>query len=89
MLHLTENAAQLIASLTEEAALPTGGLRIAQAEERPGLVMAVVPAPRLDDEVLVQHDVVVYLDPIAAGRLREETLDARSGEAGAAFFLEP
>lgn len=87
MLTLTENAAEMIARLTEE--LPQGGLRIAQLEDTPGLTMAVVPEPADDDEVLHQHDVVVFLDATAASRLAAETLDARTNEAGAAFFLEP
>lgn len=87
MLNLTENAAHMIAALTE--ALPEGGLRIAQIDDTPGLTMAVVREPAAQDEVVHQHDVAVFLDPTAAGRLASDTLDARSNEAGAAFFLEP
>ena len=86
---LTKTAADMIADLTQQAALPQGGLRIAQSDDRPGLTMAVAPEPAAEDEVLHQHHVTVFLDPIAAGRLAHETLDARHGEAGAAFFLEP
>lgn len=88
MLTLTQNAAQMIADLTHQAELPAGGLRIA-LNDGPGLTMALVPEPALDDEVLHQHDVVVFLDPVAAGRLAGETLDGRTNEAGAAFFVEP
>lgn len=86
---LTEHAAEMIATLTDRAELPDGGLRIAQHDDSPGLTMAVVPEPDSDDEIVRQHHVAVFLDPTAAGRLAAETLDARTNEAGAAFFLEP
>jgi Fe-S cluster assembly iron-binding protein IscA len=89
VLSLTPSAAEMIAHLTDQAELPDGGLRIADDGPKPGLTMSVVPRPAADDLVVLQHQVAVYLDPIAAERLSTETLDARSGEAGAAFFLEP
>lgn len=89
MLSLTPSAAEMIAHLTEEAELPKGGLRIADEGPEPGLKMSVAPRPAADDLVVLQHQVAVYLDPVAAERLSTETLDARSNDAGAAFFLEP
>lgn len=88
MLTLTHSAAEMIADLTQRAELPSGGLRIAHAGERPGLTMAVVPEPAEEDVVVLQHDVAVFLDPTAAHRLAADTLDARQGELGAAFFLD-
>lgn len=89
MLSLTPSAAEMIAHLTDEAELPEGGLRIADDGPEPGLKMSVVPRPAAEDLVVLQHEVAVYLDPIAAERLSSETLDGRTNEAGAAFFLEP
>lgn len=89
MLSVTPSAAEMIAALTHQAQLPDGGLRITDEAPHPGLTMAVVPEPRAEDVVVLQHDVAVFLDPVAAHRLTSETLDARSGPDGAAFFLEP
>jgi Fe-S cluster assembly iron-binding protein IscA len=89
VLSVTQSAAEMIAHLTEAAELPEGGLRITDEGPEPGLKMSVAPRPAADDLVVLQHQVAVYLDPVAADRLSTETLDARSNEAGAAFFLEP
>ncbi len=89
MLSVTENAAQMIAGLTTDVDLPEGGLRIAEEGSAPGLHMSVAPRPASDDVIVLQHDVAVFLDPVAAERLASDTLDARHSEAGAAFFLEP
>lgn len=89
MLQLTENAIEMIQTLTAEADLPDGGLRIAQEQEQehPGLVMELSPAPREQDYVLPMLGVRLFLDQVAATRLQGQTLDARSNEAGSAFFL--
>lgn len=87
MLQLTENAIEMIQTLTAEADLPDGGLRIAQEQEHPGLVMELSPAPREQDYVLPMLGVRLFLDQVAATRLQGQTLDARSNEAGSAFFL--
>jgi Fe-S cluster assembly iron-binding protein IscA len=78
----------MIAHLTDQAELPDGGLRITDEGPLPGLRMSVVPRPAADDLVVMQHEVAVYLDPVAAVRLSDTTLDARSNEAGSAFFLD-
>ena len=87
MLRLTRNAVAMIEALTQEAQLPEGGLRIAQDSERPGLRMHLVPSPGAEDDVLRAGEVRLFLDPVARNRLRDETLDARTNEAGSAFFL--
>lgn len=85
MLRVTTNAAQMIQTLTADQ--PTAGLRIAQQQEHPGLTMEVAPGPRDQDAVVRQHGVQLFLDPIAARRLRRQTLDARRDPTGRAFFL--
>jgi Fe-S cluster assembly iron-binding protein IscA len=89
VLSVTQNAADMIAALKARAELPEGGLRIADEGPTPGLRMSVAPRPAADDVIVLQHEVAVFLDPTAAERLHSETLDARSTEAGAAFFLGP
>ncbi|MGZ6791305.1 MAG: HesB/IscA family protein [Mycobacteriales bacterium] len=86
MLRVTRRAADLISDLVQRAELPDGGLRIAQ-QGGPGLTMELAPAPREEDDVLVHAGVALFLDPVAATRLRGQVLDARSGETGSAFFL--
>jgi Fe-S cluster assembly iron-binding protein IscA len=88
VLRVTTNAAQMIQDLTTEADLPTGGLRIAQQRAHPGLTMELAPEPAAHDAVLRQKGVQLFLDPVAARRLRRQVLDARRGENGAAFFLD-
>lgn len=87
MLRVTTNAAQMIQTLTAQADLPKGGLRIAQEREHPGLTMELATEPSDHDAVLRQHGVQLFLDPTAVRRLRSQTLDARRGESGSAFFL--
>ena len=88
MLSVTQNAADMIARLTDDTGLPQAGLRIADEGPHPGLRMSVVPRPAADDVIVRQRQVSIYLDPVAAHRLDHDTLDARTNEAGAAFFLD-
>lgn len=89
MLSVTQNAAEMIDQLTVSADLPEGGLRIASDGPEPGLHMSVAPRPAADDVIVLKGHAAVFLDPVAADRLFDDTLDARRTEAGAAFFLEP
>lgn len=87
---LSEDAASMITSLARQQDLPPGsGLRIAQRDDHDALAMDLVEAPGPDDVVLVEHDATVFLGPIAERRLADETLDARHGELGPAFFVRP
>lgn len=89
MLHLTDEAATMIAALVENSDLPAGaGLRIAQRADRPCLAMALAPKPGPEDTVVVKRDAAVFLGPVARQRLARQTLDARSGSTGSAFFLQ-
>ncbi len=88
MLRLTANAVQMIHALTAEADLRGGGLRIAQEHEHPGLTMQLAREPRDEDDVLESDGAQLFLDRIAAGRLHGRTLDARTTDAGSAFFLD-
>jgi Fe-S cluster assembly iron-binding protein IscA len=88
VLRLTDQAASMIAELIDDAELPDGaGLRIAQRDDHSALAMALSDAPGPEDVVVVDHDVTVFLGPVAAERVAAQVLDARSGETGSAFYL--
>jgi Fe-S cluster assembly iron-binding protein IscA len=87
---LTDDAATMISRLVEQSALPDGaGLRIAQRDDHEALAMDLAAAPGPDDAVVTQHDASVFLGPIAGRKLEEAVLDARDGELGPAFFVQP
>lgn len=87
---LTDEAAAMITRLVDDGThAATAGLRIAQREDHVALAMALADGPAPDDVVLSEHDATVFLAPIAQARLADEVLDARQGELGPAFFLQP
>jgi Fe-S cluster assembly iron-binding protein IscA len=87
---LTDEAAKMISELVTDGSHASGaGLRIAQREEHAALGMSLAEAPAPDDVVVTTGSAAVFLSPIAEVRLEDETLDARHGELGAAFFLQP
>ena len=88
MLHVTDEAARMIARLLDDDDLPPdAGLRIAQRDDHTALAMEVAEAPGPDDTVLLEHDTRVFVGPLAGVRLQDSTLDGRSGDTGSAFFL--
>jgi Fe-S cluster assembly iron-binding protein IscA len=89
LFRLTRNAVAMIQALKQDAQLPEGGLRIVQHDAHPGLTMQLASAPRAEEDVLRAGEVRLFLDPTARDRLQDETLDARTNEAGSAFFLGP
>ena len=90
MLRVTRDAAAMIDELVQDEHLPEGaGLRIAQRDDHQALAMTMADGPGPDDLVLHERNVRVFLGPVASDRLAGQTLGARHGEAGAAFFLEP
>ena len=88
MLTLTDSAAAMIARLREQSgASGDVALRIAKPFDTPGLQMTLAEHPDPDDLVLDDPRARVFLDPVAAVRLNDQVLDARSSESGSAFFL--
>jgi len=88
MLTLTPDAATMIRRLVDDAHLPCGaGLRIARCDDRAWLGMTLAETARAHDTVLVEHEATVFLGPVAGRRLSAQTLDARSGATGSAFYL--
>ena len=87
---LTDEAASMIEQLVQDRSLPEGaGLRIAQRDDHDALAMAISEGPRPDDRVIVLDHAAVFLGPIADQRLDGAVLDARHGELGPAFFVQP
>ncbi len=90
MVKLTDDAATMIQQMVRQKHLPPGaGLRIAQREDHQALAMALAAKAAPGDVVVTEHDVRLFLAPVADARLAGQTLDARSGELGAAFFVQP
>lgn len=90
MLHLTDQAADVIAGLIDESGLPPGaGLRIDKRPDHAALAMSLAASPGPDDSIIREHAVAVFLGPVARTRLNNQTLDARCGKTGSAFFLAP
>ncbi len=88
MLTLTPSAASLIRGLVENARMPPGaGLRIAQHDHRPWLVMQLARSRRAYDTLLFDHGATVFVGRCALQRLHGQTLDAHTGTAGSAFYL--
>lgn len=88
MLTLTDDAASMIANLVQDADLPAGaGLRIAQRDDHTALTMSLAEKAEPRDVVVRGGATAVFLGPVAAARLTQQTLDARTNEMGLAFYL--
>jgi iron-sulfur cluster assembly protein len=92
MLTVTEQAASMIQELLDAADLPEGaGLRIVQRDDHTALAMTLVDQPDDADLVVADHDISVFLGPMAARRIAAQTLDATSSatssDTSAAFYL--
>lgn len=88
---LTENASNVIRSLSDNAELADeAGLRIAGTEDDGtlnDLAVALVMTPRHEDEVIEQAGARVFLDPTAADLLDDKVLDAAVDDDGKVRFL--
>jgi iron-sulfur cluster assembly protein len=88
VLTITEQAASMIHELLDQADLPEGaGLRIAQRNDHTALAMTLAHEPGDLDLVVADHDISVFLGPMAARRVDSQTLDATSSDTNAAFYL--
>lgn len=88
MLLVTEQAAGVIKELLTSGGLPAGaGLRLAQRDDHPALAMRMSRRPDAGDVVVREHDVAVFLGPVAARRTRSQTLDANRTPTSTAFYL--
>ncbi|MEX2290121.1 MAG: hypothetical protein WD794_07340 [Mycobacteriales bacterium] len=90
MVKLTDDAALMIEHMVENGQLPPGaGLRIAQRDDHPALAMRLADGAEPEDVTVTGRQARLFLAPVAEARLVGQTLDARSNEAGSAFFVRP
>jgi Fe-S cluster assembly iron-binding protein IscA len=89
MLTITEDAATLVRTLTNDAELSEqAGLRIVVDPVNHSLSMRLAGTPGPTDAVVDGHGARVFLSPSAAHRLDERTLGAEITEQRALFFLD-
>lgn len=87
MFGFTDDAAVLIRALIAGAELGAdSGLRMSIDPRRRSLMMGLAARPGSTDRVVIHHDVRVFVDPAASGRLHSRTLDAQV-TGPPAFFL--
>ncbi len=88
MLTLTENAADVVKTITAQATeSDEAGIRISHQESVPGsLGLTAVESPQPGDQVLEDHGARIFLDTAAAEALDREVLDAVVDEAGSVQF---
>lgn len=90
MLSLTEEAARKITELLDATDLPAeAGLRLAQREDHAALEMGLVACAEPEDVTVSSGAAVVFLDAVAADRVQDQVLDAKTTETTSAFFLRP
>jgi Fe-S cluster assembly iron-binding protein IscA len=89
MLTISETAATLVRTLTQDAKLSEqAGLRIVVDQAKDSLSMALAGTPASSDAVVDCHGARVFLSPSAADRLDEQTLRAEITEDRSLFFLD-
>lgn len=87
MLTLTENASNLIKTLTDQTAVAeNAGLRISAGSDATQLSVDLTPAPEPNDEVIESEGARVFLAESAALVLDDKVLDAHMDDAGAVRF---
>jgi Fe-S cluster assembly iron-binding protein IscA len=77
-LNLSKDAAELVRELVSQSDLPSSaGLRLGTDDDTHALAMSLEAEPRADD-VVVEHDgAAVWISPLAAARLEDQTLQAQ------------
>ena len=89
MLTITEEAATLISTLTQDAELvEQAGLRLVVDPTHQSLSMDLAESPAEEDAVVVGHGARVFLSPSAADLLDAGTLQAEITEERSRFFLD-
>lgn len=91
MLTLTPDARHAVRDIAARAHLPRrGGLRIAEARERPGVFeVSLVEGPVEGDEVVEADGARVYVEPRTSTVLADQQLDAAASPEGTGFRLAP
>lgn len=87
MLTLTENAVQVIRSLTDQPEVPEGaGLRIATDPTAGALTLSLAAEPVAGDQVVDEAGARLFLESTAAEILDDKALDAAVDPNGAVQF---
>ncbi|MDT7571811.1 MAG: hypothetical protein QOE05_1985 [Actinomycetota bacterium] len=87
-MQLSTDAAVLIRTLLDDADLPdTAGLRLGTDDETHALAMSLAVQPEENDLVLAYAGACVFVSPMAAKRVRGQTLRAQV-EGRRAFFVD-
>ena len=88
MVSLSDDAAALISQLVTDSDLPeTAGLRLGTDDSTSALEMHLVPEPAPDDVVVERDGAALFVSPLAAARVADQTLQAQV-EGRPAFFVE-
>jgi iron-sulfur cluster assembly protein len=89
MLTITEEAATLITTLTEDAELlDQAGLRLVVDQTNLSLSMDLAETPTPGDTVVAGYGARVFLSPSATQRIGEGTLQAEITDVRSRFFLD-
>ncbi|MPZ97346.1 MAG: Fe-S cluster assembly protein HesB [Propionibacteriales bacterium] len=88
MLSLTENATNVIKTITEGEGAPTeSGLRISQdSPQSTDLAVTAAEGPQPGDQVVEEEGARVFLEPTAAQTLDDKVLDAQVDAQGGVEF---
>ena len=89
MLMISDEAAQLVRALTDDADLPErAGLRIVVDPTHNSLSMALAMGPQPADVVVATQGARVFLTALASRRLHRRTLRAELTDGRTLFFLD-
>lgn len=89
MLLISDEAAQLVRTLTHDADLPEqAGLRIVVDPTHNSLSMALAAEPQPADVVVATQGARVFLTALASRRLQRRTLRAELTDSRTLFFLD-
>lgn len=88
MLNISDEAAVLIRTSLGATDLPAGaGLRLGTDDKTGSLAMSLAPLPRERDVVVAHNGASLFLSPVAAERVADQTLSAQITERPA-FYVD-
>jgi len=88
MVNISDDAAGLIRTLVAESHLSdSAGLRLGTDDDKHSLAMKLEAAPLADDLVLEHEGASLFVSPLAAPRVEDQTLYAQL-EPRPAFFVD-
>jgi Fe-S cluster assembly iron-binding protein IscA len=88
LVNLSDEAAGLIRSLVADSELPdSAGLRLGTDDDKHSLAMELEAAPHRDDLVLEHQGASLFVSPLAASRVQDQTLHAQE-HPRPAFYVD-